>query len=108
MAVTEREPLAQVCSGGRVLLLVQIQGAEIVQTQCLAGDVAESPVLHERLKREAQCLTIVTRRFLDQRQVVQHGGGIVRVDARRRLLQRLRGASTPPPQRRRNRRRRRY
>jgi hypothetical protein len=52
-------------------------------------NVDQSPVLHQRLHRHAQRFGVAAHRLLDQRQVVEHGGGIARVGARRRLLQRL-------------------
>ena len=89
MTITEGEPVSQVCAGGAIFPLVQIQHAEIVETQCLAGGVTEAAVFHERLHRQTRRFAIVAHRFLDQRQVVEHCGGIVRIDARRGELERL-------------------
>ena len=46
-------------------------------------------MLRQRFEREAQRRVVIAARLLDQRQIVQHRGGLVRVATGRRLVQRL-------------------
>ena len=73
--------LPQMRARGLELLAVEIQGAQVVEAERLAGGVAKPPVLRERANRQAQGLVVIAHLLLHECQIVEQRGGIVRIGA---------------------------